>query len=99
MSKNQLRPLVKKDIFYSGSVQNLQEYKSHGSLDAYRQSNSSIQEYNNNRKFRGEISCKNTLIASIIYFLFKFNLMKFDLSTIRHTCDVEIKKKVLLVKK
>lgn len=40
-----VRPLSRKDIFYSGSVMNLPEYQSQKSLQSYRQSIMSIPKY------------------------------------------------------
>lgn len=35
-------PLIRKDIFYSGSIQNLKEFQSQKSLQAYKSSNASL---------------------------------------------------------
>jgi hypothetical protein len=40
-----VRPLARKDIFYSGSVMNLPEFKSQKSLASYRQSVISLPKY------------------------------------------------------
>jgi len=47
--KELIRPLSRKDIFYSGSVMNLPEYQSQRSLAGYRQSVLSIPQYSTNR--------------------------------------------------
>lgn len=44
-----VRPLSRKDIFYSGSVMNLPEYQSQKSLQSYRQSIMSIPKYSRER--------------------------------------------------
>ncbi|KAK7869034.1 hypothetical protein R5R35_002982 [Gryllus longicercus] len=43
--KEMIRPMSRKDIFYSGSVMNLPEYKSQKSLASYRQSVMSLPKY------------------------------------------------------
>lgn len=40
-----VRPMSRKDIFYSGSVTNLQEFKSQKSLSNYRQSVVSLTKF------------------------------------------------------
>lgn len=73
MSKDQLRPLVKKDVFYTGSVQNLREYQSQGSLAAYRQSNLSIpQQKHRGKKSNVEESRKKSPLHTITTFVFVF---------------------------
>lgn len=47
--KELIRPMSRKDIFYSGSVMNLPEYQSQRSLAGYRQSVLSIPQYSSNR--------------------------------------------------
>ncbi|XP_054270039.1 monocarboxylate transporter 4 isoform X2 [Macrosteles quadrilineatus] len=47
--KELIRPLSRKDIFYSGSVMNLPEYQSQRSLAGYRQSVLSLPQYSTNR--------------------------------------------------
>ena len=44
-----VRPMSRKDIFYSGSVMNLPEYQSQKSLQSYRQSILSIPKYSHER--------------------------------------------------
>ncbi|XP_065224690.1 uncharacterized protein LOC135848662 isoform X2 [Planococcus citri] len=44
-----VRPMSRKDIFYSGSVMNLPEYQSQKSLQSYRQSIMSIPKYSRER--------------------------------------------------
>ena len=44
-----VRPMSRKDIFYSGSVLNLPEYKSQKSLSSYRQSVVSLPRYQQDR--------------------------------------------------
>lgn len=43
--REMVRPLARKDIFYSGSVMNLPEFKSQKSLASYRQSVISLPKY------------------------------------------------------
>jgi hypothetical protein len=43
--KELIRPMSRKDIFYSGSVVNLPEYQSQRSLAGYRQSVISLPRY------------------------------------------------------
>lgn len=43
--REMVRPLARKDIFYSGSVMNLPEFKSQKSLSSYRQSVISLPKY------------------------------------------------------
>jgi hypothetical protein len=43
--REMVRPLARKDIFYSGSVMNLPEFKSQKSLTSYRQSVISLPKY------------------------------------------------------
>uniref|UniRef100_A0A1B6MCW1 Major facilitator superfamily (MFS) profile domain-containing protein n=1 Tax=Graphocephala atropunctata TaxID=36148 RepID=A0A1B6MCW1_9HEMI len=47
--KELVRPMSRKDIFYSGSVVNLPEYQSQRSLAGYRQSVLSLPQYSTNR--------------------------------------------------
>lgn len=47
--REMVRPLSRKDIFYSGSVINLPEYKSQKSLASYRQSVISLPKYAQDR--------------------------------------------------
>jgi len=43
--REMVRPMARKDIFYSGSVMNLPEFKSQKSLSSYRQSVISLPKY------------------------------------------------------
>lgn len=47
--KELVRPMSRKDIFYSGSVVNLPEYQSQRSLAGYRQSILSLPQYSSKR--------------------------------------------------
>lgn len=49
IKKELVRPMSRKDIFYSGSVVNLPEYQSQRSLAGYRQSVLSLPQYSSRR--------------------------------------------------
>lgn len=51
--KEMVRPLSRKDIFYSGSVINLPEYQTQKSLTSYRQSVVSLPRYGTQRAMDG----------------------------------------------
>lgn len=51
-----VRPLSRKDIFYSGSVTNLREYQSQKSLTNYRNSVISLTKYERDAQARDAVS-------------------------------------------
>uniref|UniRef100_A0A1B6DMD7 Major facilitator superfamily (MFS) profile domain-containing protein n=1 Tax=Clastoptera arizonana TaxID=38151 RepID=A0A1B6DMD7_9HEMI len=73
MGKDRLRPVIKRDIFYSGSIQNLKEYQSQGSL-AYRQSNLSLRDRKN--KSSDNISCLPDPLVSVLSSMVDLSLVK-----------------------
>jgi hypothetical protein len=63
--REMVRPMSRKDIFYSGSVMNLPEFKSQKSLASYRQSVISLPKYAQDRCDGGDIE-KGSKLHSLL---------------------------------